>query len=253
MPTALIPEIIQPGVLYSPSANNFFALNAAALPNTDVGLNMQGAGIQRFKAYQPAILGVHYGWGANAAAITFWQRPSHSGGAAGAYSSTSTIFGVMNQNYANTSSYSNVTNAGQDANMAWVLAGNTATGYDRIHVLTEWRRGAAGVPGYLNRGSYLTQNVWAFLVYNRAATTGLWSCYTNGVLTNTGPTPVAMGSTPWNADLFFSLGAFSFVSGGPNNPPVDIGLAKLSIHPAELTGLEILDLLDSMNNGPPSP
>jgi hypothetical protein len=257
MPTALIPEVIQPGVLYAPSANNFFSIVAANCPNTDDSLLMSGAGPQRYKAYQPAINGIHYGWGSGTgeAAITFWMKAGSTGGTQSGFNSANTLMGVHNQNYANTGSWSNANLTGLDANIAWGIAANTSVIGDRLMALAEWRRTTTSTddPGNVNTtGATSTSPIpWVFHVWNRT-TTGVWSYWRDAVLNATGGTPVAWGSTPWGADLFFSLGAFSFAA-GPNNPPYNTTIAKISIHNAQITNLEQIDLLDSMLNGPPSP
>lgn len=252
MTTALIPEVIQPGVLYAPSANNLFTIDVGDLPNTDDALIMGGSG-GRYKAYQPAILGIHYGWGSGPAAITFWLKPGSVSGTQSGFTSATTLFGVHNQNYANVGSYNSVSITGQDANFAWGVVANTSNVYDRLVALSEWRRtNTASAPGFINQASASTIGAWTFMVFNRPASTGRWALYRDAALSATGATPTAMGVVNWNANLFFSLGAFTFAS-GPNNPPVDTTIAKLSIHPAEITALEQIDLLDSMLNGPPSP
>src|SRR5688572_9531975 len=77
MATVTLPELIQPGILYSPN-DAPFSVSAGALPNTDDALIIDGS-IANARAYQPAISGVHYpALQTDPMTVMFWANFNHA-------------------------------------------------------------------------------------------------------------------------------------------------------------------------------
>lgn len=98
MATASLTETIVPGSLFIPD-DTPLSITAAALPDGSAALNSGGAG---WKAYQPAVSGVHYPVNpTDPFTITFWFRPDPVRSATGpgsTFNSNEIIMGVMDLN-----------------------------------------------------------------------------------------------------------------------------------------------------------
>lgn len=253
MTTALIPEVIQPGVLYSPNSDNFFTLETTdVLPNTDEALNITAAtNSDTFRAYQPAIAGIHY-----PAAITdpfsvlFWYRSNAGLGSPASGLRTNQIFmGVMDATApvlgGNTSS---------TTGMRWLLSLGTNSSSMRqftMHIAV-----GATSRAYLTGGEIVpTTTDWSGVALRSPGSPGS----PNGVdfSLNTIATTLSAGAagTPGAVvNPYFSLGPFSRIAGwGSPYASTIMRIAKIALFNYAVTNAEILDLNDSMMNGPPSP
>ena len=249
MATALIPEVIQPGVLYSPSNHNQFSVMTSQLPNTDPGLRIRGD-LGRFRAYQPAISGIHY----PALATDEWTILYWYYFITGAGSGTSAILpaqmiacvqdaapvgGAVGSSLASTSGFAwgiSLSNAGQPGTVTIHRAMQTS----RRELVLSQNLGTAGTWGqglvFRSPGTNAGPEFVDFEL-NSKATSFI------------AQTPSTLGPL---VSPFFSLGAMSLQSGW-GSADFDIRIAKFALFNYYITDAELLDLQDSMANGPASP
>lgn len=256
MAAATIPELIQPGSLYVPSPNNTFTVASGVLPNGDDALEVPNTTTD-YRAYQPAIDGIHYHSDASdPITIAFWTQAlsgTTGGSATNTFQPTTTIMGVMDVNTATSAA----TSTGATDGFAWGLSFQGVGGandnnsrrytYSRSVATT----GSAG----RRRTSQTTVDAvttWAFVGLNDIPGTG-FEWYRDGTAaTGASESPGTPGTPATLVDPYFALGAYSTVSGwGVSN--VDRYFAKFSIWDRPLTAQEWSDLYDSMMSGPPSP
>lgn len=252
MATALIPEVIQPGVLYAPSVTNrFSAPFATAMPNTDVGMQVLGAaGGGAYRAYQPAISGIHYpAAGVDPFCLLFWQYST--GGNSSATTTLAplaTIVSVMDA----TASSSNTGLVSSTVGFRWWLGGTNVPNFPRAY---KWQVavGASSRAGVAQNNFNIANSAWTSMAFRKDASAvptiddfALNSISAGGASAGTPGTPGAVTSP------YFALGPYSLTAGWGSDQQNRV-LAKISLFDYFVTNAELLDLLDSMTNGPPSP
>jgi hypothetical protein len=248
--TALIPEVVQPGVLYVPNANNFFTVASGTMPNTDDALICDGTA-GSFRAYQPAIADIHYpatptqdfsilfwGWspvgttGASSnssfspnATMMCCTDPTLTGAVQTAAASTTAFrWGMCPSSTASATTVWNF-HVACAASERWSVSGstNTANSWKGIAI----RHDQAGAP------TVMTMHDFAL----------------NLLSSDTGTVGTPGAVTAPN----FAIGPYSQLTLHRSYSYI-IRLAKIAIFPtAYVTNTDLLDLLDSMTNGPPSP
>ena len=249
MATALIPEVIQPGVLYAPSAFNFFSIASAVMPNTDDGLDCDGA-TGNFRAYQPAIADIHYPvTPSQDHSLCFWSwQPSVGGGS----SSTNTrpgdtIMAITDATLASTAQTSATSTAGF---RLWI-GPSTAPGTSAwvFHIAATATGRAAAI--------FLTGNSLAWkstAIRHSASLFGSSNWVVHDFQLNLQATATISPVTPAAVTSpNFSIGPYSQIAGW-DAYNAQVRLAKIAIFPTYcLTNADLLDLYDSMTSGPPSP
>lgn len=257
MAAATIPELIQPGSLYVPSPNNTFTVASGVLPNGDDALEVPNTTTD-YRAYQPAIDGVHYHSNASdPITIAFWTQ-ALSGTTGGTASNTfqpgATIMGVMDVN-ADTST---ATGSGTTDGLAWGLSfqgnalatNNNSRRFSYVRCVAD--TGSAGRRRTHQSTPVDAVGVWSFVGLNDIPGTG-FEWYRNGTgAAGAGESAGTPGTPPTLVDPYFALGAYSTASGWGVSD-VDRYFGKITIWDRPLTAQEWSDLYDSMMSGPPSP
>lgn len=246
MTTALIPEVIQPGVLYAPSANNQFSVETAGLPNTDDALEIDGtAGV--FRAYQPAIAGSHYVTNpASPFCILYWFK---CGSAASGSQSTTLTNSQLHMGVMDPAPAANGINAANNASttgFSWALSqpNNVQPGPFTVHravgaTSRSTTYGAARgttYKGFAHRWPGTTAPNTVDMQLNSLGTNAAGTVGTPGALTSP----------------YFGLGSFP-LTGSFSSGQSLIHYAKIALFDYYVSDTELLDLYDSMINGPPSP
>lgn len=255
MATALIPEVIQPGALYSPSIYNQFSISSGTLPNTDDALFI-AATAGRFQAYQPAISGIHYkAVDTDSISVLFWlyhNDPSTAVSSTGTLRSTEIIMIVHDA----TQLSSNDTTTEPTVGFRW---GISMASVNMRSLNFQYAVGASSrASATMGNNNVVALNfvggTWHGAAFRYGAVGASPSIYdfalnskTAGVGAGTAGTPGALSSP------YFSLGPFAVSTGWDSYDASDFNLTKIAIFNRLVTDAELLDLLDSMNNGPPSP
>lgn len=256
MASALIPELVQPGNLFAPSVTNRFSISGT-WTNTDPKMLVSNSS-GRFRAYQPAISGVHYpanptdpysilylgGPGYEGSPYTYDFRPG------------STLMQVAT---ASATTASTAMPTFDSSMLRWGIAvprrnsGGTAfsPNYQGIYSMV----GATSV-------CYAHFNMGTSSPLSRAFRydgTGLAVQTLHDFALNTwAPVASTHGSVTAFSSIsnpYFSLGAFPLSANwGSQLGLYDFPLGKIALFMGYyVDDAELLDLLDSMNNGPPSP
>lgn len=253
MTTLLIPELIEPGNLYVPANYNNFNVASGVLPNGDDALEMLGASGGDCRSYQPAIADIHYRpvQDANGTqdpwSLAMWLDLNgyNAGGGSNNPLPQSWLCGVTTVNDTNSSQWT----TNQSYNPAWICSGTSAT-----------QTIALGVPvntsGNTRRFVQRTMDINAtgqnFLVWSTSDGIS-WSSWLDGISFGTTTAKGAgTGVRTYTDPMNFGIGCPSQVA-GPRSLAHDIVIAKVAIFMHELDVQDVLDLQDSMLNGPPSP
>lgn len=201
-----IPELIIPGALYVPDANNFFEIESASLPNGDDALVVRGDVNRDYKALQLAPTlspNAFKDRQAVAWAMSFWiWLPNLTIAASGSYRSDQILFSVMSRianNAANggefhlqtPNDYAN--SNGLTAEIEWAVCRySNASGVAGCHLgfvrQTDQRNSTPGLSGGQSSiwSTSLTPNTWTQIIINipspfRTAPTGYVN---NGAVVN---------------------------------------------------------------------
>lgn len=250
MATVLIPEVIEPGVLYAPDANNFFSINSAALPNGDNELACDGAS-GNFRAFQPAIAGVHYPADPNdpftVAFVLNLGTPEGLGSASRLLSNREVIMGVWGP----TASASNQNDSTSTDQFAWAIT-HQESGTSRYNNLVYHRAVGASSRAYVGMqfGSSGRRLVVVRDPGGGVAPTMHFDGLSTGGTTSGGGT---VGTPGTLTDPCFCIGPYPLTTGWRSSTDGNLALSKVALFNRLLTDQEVLDLYDSLINGPPSP
>lgn len=260
MATATIPELIQPGVLFTPD-DTPFSVSPGALPNTDDALAIDGLAAA-VRAYQPAISGIHYPAGpSDPISIICWIRGAYASASATgtitALYGADLLFGVMDINY--TYGATIATNA-NTTGFAWAVSHGIFSSTPLSHFTYHRSKGSnSRAYAYGYRLEFRSGEPGpAMLSIRDAGGATTPTMHYNGLNTMSGSgggagsagTPGALVAPNFAIGPFSTLAGWSFPARTGANPVI---LAKFSIFNRVLTDTELSDLYTSMTVGPPSP
>lgn len=249
MATATIPELIQPGTLYTPD-DSAVSVASGYCPNGDDALLIDGS-IANFRAYQPAIAGVHYlASPSDDYAIVLWLHQNGTGtGTGNSIATTQTLAGVMDINVAAIGGSRTTSSSTTGVAMLFGI-GAVAPAGTPINLHLSVGAASSRYVRISNSGGN-PPNAFNQYVFNCGASTR--GAYFNGVNTSVTAEGAGTPGTPGAlTDPYFAIGPYSTVSDWAF-PTRAIRIAKFSIFNRVLTPTEMSDLYTSMTLGPPSP
>lgn len=246
MATATIPELIQPGVLYTPD-DTAVSINSGYLPNTDDALTIT-SNVVDFRAYQPAVDGIHYHSDPAApSTLLFWYANTQSDvTGTDALNRGSIIMGVMDVNFTVASA---ITTGMATAGYAWAMGLKSSANGSLIMF-----RAVGAASSRFKSGTGLATNVLSQRAFLDDGGTSFNLKY-NGVNVDGGSSGLGTPGTPGAlTDPYFGIGPYATTTGmrfpsaaSPHQ------IAKIALFNRVLTDAELSDLYTSMTLGPPSP
>ena len=248
MATALIPEVIQPGDLYVPSSNNFFSIASGTMPNTDDALICDGTA-GNFRAYQPAISDIHYPAtsGQDFSILMWGWSPAGTAGTSSSsnFNPAGTMMCVTDATLIGTTQATTASTVG----FRWGMCPST-TGVQT----TAWVIQVANAS--LERWAILMStnnaNNWkGIAVRHSSAVTNTLTAHDYAL--NSYGSDTAAGGTPGvMTSPNFAIGPYSLLTLHRSYSYI-MRIAKIAIFPtAYISDTDLLELQDSMLNGPPS-